>query len=318
MYHHPRNGGDRLWAIVLAAGEGRRLSSLTRAIYGYDLPKQFACLDGDASLLQATLERVAPLVPAERTVVVVPEPHVDLARVQLEIFPGVEIVAQPRNLDTAPGLLLPLARVLSRDPRATVAVFPSDHHIAAPGTFLHAVEFAASCAGTGRCGVSLVGVPASAAEEEYGWIVPGRTLAGSGNPRLFEIQRFVEKPPRRTAARLAAAGGLWNTFVSIGSAAALWALAEVHLAEHAASFAHYLASIGTREETSVLRGIYGAMPPANWSRGVLEHAEDLAVVRIANCGWCDLGSPERVFAALGGCGRLAGLAGSMIAAAAGA
>jgi hypothetical protein len=32
------------WAIILAGGEGRRLASLTRALYGRELTKQFAVL----------------------------------------------------------------------------------------------------------------------------------------------------------------------------------------------------------------------------------------------------------------------------------
>ena len=44
---------------------------MTRLLYGCKVPKQFAFLDGDRSLLQQTMDRIAPLVPAHRTVVVV-------------------------------------------------------------------------------------------------------------------------------------------------------------------------------------------------------------------------------------------------------
>ena len=123
--------GD-LWAVVLAAGEGRRLASLTGALYGQQLPKQFAVLDGEQSLLQATMERIAPLVPARRTAVVVAAEHEVLCRRQLRPRAGAAVLAQPRNLDTGPGILLPLAWLRARDPRATVAIFPSDHFVADP------------------------------------------------------------------------------------------------------------------------------------------------------------------------------------------
>lgn len=61
----------RLWAVILAGGEGKRLEPFTRALYGYCVPKQFAVLSGHRSLLQATVERIAPLVPHERMLVVV-------------------------------------------------------------------------------------------------------------------------------------------------------------------------------------------------------------------------------------------------------
>src|SRR5882672_3243328 len=125
----PVDDTERLWAIVLAAGEGRRLAPLTRALYGWELPKQFAVLHRGRSLLQTTIDRMVPLVPPERTVVVVGRAHRDLAKIQLAEHRGVEIVAQPRNLDTGPGILLPLTHVLVRDPGASVVILPSDHDV---------------------------------------------------------------------------------------------------------------------------------------------------------------------------------------------
>ena len=43
------------WAIVLAAGEGSRLSRLTIDADGSVVPKQFCSLDGSVSLIKQTL-----------------------------------------------------------------------------------------------------------------------------------------------------------------------------------------------------------------------------------------------------------------------
>ena len=59
---------DQPWTIVLAAGEGTRLRSLTEALHGRALPKQFADIHGGQSLLEATLARVGRWSPADRTV----------------------------------------------------------------------------------------------------------------------------------------------------------------------------------------------------------------------------------------------------------
>jgi mannose-1-phosphate guanylyltransferase len=61
---------ERPYVVVLAGGEGNRLASLTRALYGHDLPKQFAVLSGERSLLQTTLERAALLTSLDRISVV--------------------------------------------------------------------------------------------------------------------------------------------------------------------------------------------------------------------------------------------------------
>src|SRR5678815_2668147 len=68
--------------VVLAGGEGNRLASLTRALYGRDLPKQFAVLSGERSLLQTTIERAALLTSHDRISVVVTSHHETIARSQ--------------------------------------------------------------------------------------------------------------------------------------------------------------------------------------------------------------------------------------------
>src|SRR5215831_7638963 len=59
-----------LWAIVLAGGEGIRLRSLVRRACGEERPKQYVPLLESRTLLRQTVDRVAGLVPPERTVVV--------------------------------------------------------------------------------------------------------------------------------------------------------------------------------------------------------------------------------------------------------
>src|SRR6059036_611241 len=95
-----RHRRERLWALVLAGGEGRRLQSLTRKIAGAPIPKQYCRIMGDRSLLEATLARIAPLVPQERTLAIVNRGHLPLARPQLAAIPASNVVVQPRNLDT--------------------------------------------------------------------------------------------------------------------------------------------------------------------------------------------------------------------------
>src|SRR5437870_2584846 len=99
---------SRLRAIVLAGGEGSRLAPLTRRIYGVPVPKQFASLTGERTLLQQTLARISPLFPPARTLVVAPRSHAGTALTQLGLHPGVDLLLQPANRGTGPGILLPL------------------------------------------------------------------------------------------------------------------------------------------------------------------------------------------------------------------
>src|SRR5207253_8819395 len=115
----------RLWALVLAGGDGTRLQALTRVIAGAPIPKQYCRIVGDRSLLETTLARIAPLVPPERTLAIVNRGHLPLARPQLAAIPAANVLVQPRNLDTGPGLRVRLLALARRDAAATVAASPS-------------------------------------------------------------------------------------------------------------------------------------------------------------------------------------------------
>jgi mannose-1-phosphate guanylyltransferase len=280
------------YVVILAGGEGSRLARLTRALYGTELPKQFAVLAGERSLLQTTIERATALTSLDRILVVVTAHHEEVARRQVAPYPGVELVVQPRNLDTAPGMLAPLIRILTRAWDARVVFLPSDHFISNTEPLLCALRAAEP---SGR--IALIGVAPTGPEVEYGWIVPGARIARS---EAFAVQRFEEKPQPARAAELWQHGGLWNTFIQAGPAHAFWALARRYLPGHVAALERYAAAIDGCDEAGSLAAAYRAMPVANFSRDVLANADELAVLPVSGTGWSDWGSPARVFASLAG------------------
>ena len=279
-----------MWGLVLAAGKGSRMTEVTHLLCGRPLPKQFAPLVSERTLLQETLDRMAPLIPSERTVVVVAEGHEELARMQLADKPGVEIVSQPRDLGTGPGLLLPLTHVLARDPQATVAVFPSDHHFERAEPLRAALSLAAIAGEETSSGVALLGARADHPASDLGWIVP------LGGPRegVSLVSKFVEKPQERAARTLMAAGGLWNTMLMVGSAQSFWRLCRTHLPNQTQAFSLYLERARSRDSAAHRELLYRTIPTADFSRGVLERAAGLAVVPLINSGWFDCGTPERL------------------------
>jgi mannose-1-phosphate guanylyltransferase len=284
--------------VVLAGGSGSRLAGLTRALYGFDLPKQFACIDGSRSLLQLTLDRIAPVIKPSRTMVVVTREFESVAREQLAAHPGVELAVQPANLGTAPGILFPVARIRARNPRAIVAFFPSDHHITRPDPFLDALATAAAAVRSRSGLITLLGAEAERPETEYGWIVPGQDLPEVPDVPVHAVARFVEKPASEVADRLCRDGALWNTFVSVGRVSTYWKLGRRHLPECADLLGTYAERIGLPDEEAVLDATYGKLSAADFSRDILQRAEELGVVSVAGSGWSDWGRPERVLETL--------------------
>src|SRR6187431_331812 len=124
-----------LWSIVLAAGAGRRLASVTGGV-----PKQFWSRYGGPTLLEDTLARIAPLASPDRTVIVVDQTHrtfVDQASA-LKAFE--RFLYQPCDKGTAAGVLLGLMPVIAKDPDAIVMLTPSDHGVADPALFVDEVR----------------------------------------------------------------------------------------------------------------------------------------------------------------------------------
>jgi mannose-1-phosphate guanylyltransferase len=287
-----------LWGVVLAGGSGTRLASLTRALYGFDLPKQFACLHGNRSLLQLTLERISPVIAPSRTVVVVTREFEAVARDQLAAYPEVELAVQPANVGTAPGILFPASRIRAINPRATVAFFPSDHHIPHPEPFLRALRTAVQAVRRRSGLITLLGAEAETPEVEYGWIVPGAAMAESFDVPVRTVRHFVEKPAEEMAARLCGDGALWNTFVSVGRISTYWKLGRRHLRECTDLLDTYVRRIGQPDEDAALDAAYDRLSAADFSRDILERAERLGVVSVAGSGWSDWGRPERVLETL--------------------
>jgi len=221
------------WAVVLAGGEGVRLRAFVRRAFGDERPKQFCRLLGSRSLLRQTLDRVARIVPPARTVVVGVAQHERYLAAELGGRPGPKLLKQPQSRGTAAAVLLATQWIMARDPRATVAFFPS------------------------------------------------------------------EKPSPELARALFRHGALWNTLVFVAEAGALLATGRACV-PGLASRLGWLSAFwdGDREEWAV-RQAYALAPAANFSRAVLQAcAQPVAVLRVPDRTWCDLGSPDRVLKTL--------------------
>src|SRR6185369_5098247 len=175
---HKGTAGE-LWALILAGGEGIRLRPLTRMICGDERPKQYVTLTGTRSLLQQTLDRAGRAIPPERTVVIGAEAHAGYLAATMTGH-GATVLLQSADRGTAAGVLLPVQWIRQRAPDAIVAVFPSDHLVLEEDAFMDRVAQAAAFVDEHPGRIVLLAVPASGAETEYGWIVPGPPLGHVG------------------------------------------------------------------------------------------------------------------------------------------
>lgn len=293
---------QNLWGIVLAGGEGTRVREFLRRRCGGRGIKQFCAVVGRRSMLEHTLARVERLIPRERTLVVVSEDHRAEASLQLAHWPAENIIWQPMNRDTAPGILLPLAHISQRAPFATVAVFPSDHFIVEEARFMQSVGEAVEETRRFRGGLTLLGMTPDAAEEGYGWIEPAPAEPGR---TTRAVHQFWEKPSRADAHALLRRGALWNTFVFVAQAATLWEMTRQTAPDLYEDFMYLRRVLRHPQATEVIERVYRTLRPVNFSSHICEVLPSrLRVLRVPEVGWSDWGSEERIRASLRQLGKL--------------
>jgi mannose-1-phosphate guanylyltransferase len=278
---------QHVWAVVLAAGNGSRVSALTSSPTGVHVPKQYCSFGRPTPMVRWALERASALVPRERVLVVVAREHEPFWKARLSDLPPENLVVQPANRGTAPGILLPLLEVLlRRDAGARLLILPSDHYVAQEPVLGAALRTAIGLRGR-EDRVVLLGMSDTGFDPEYGWVLPA---AATGGP-VRDVESFVEKPDRRTADRLVAAGALLNTLILVAEGSTLLRVYEETLPELVSPFRSVLRAC----DAGALAALYESLPTQDFSRDVLERSpRRLALLRVPACGWSDLGTPARL------------------------
>ena len=205
--------------VILCGGSGTRLWPLSRKAF----PKQFIPLLGNKSLLQLTLERVAPLAAgvAEGITCVSSEEHrFLLADVAAQAGLRVRQILEPQPKNTAAAMAL---AALAAPADALLLFCPADHHIPDTQAFAAMVRSAVPAAQAGR--VVTFGVLPSSPSTAYGYIQKGAPAQAGG----FAVARFVEKPVADKAMEFLASGQyLWNAGIFLARAQNLLDALQTH------------------------------------------------------------------------------------------
>jgi mannose-1-phosphate guanylyltransferase len=282
------------WAIVLAAGDGRRLHSLTTTASGLAVPKQFCSLRGGHSLLRNALFRAEAFARPEHVCTIVAEQHRQWWQPAFRTLSDANVIVQPRNRGTANGILLPLLHILQRDAEARVVLLPSDHYVDDEGALAAAIRRSVHRLEKMSRRIVLLGISPEQADPDLGYIVPGKRV-GRG---VWTVARFVEKPRSTGAQQLIESGALWNSFIIAGRARALLELFQARTPKVVKAMREALACdlTGPGETTArAMADLYCRLTDLDFSKHVLEGAESmLRVVAVPPCGWSDLGTPTRL------------------------
>src|SRR5271157_5485539 len=137
------------YGLILAGGRGTRFWPRSRKRHA----KQVLHVNGERTLIQATIDRLRPLIPAERIWILTNDFLRDEIVRQLPGVPSAQIISEPAQRNTAPAIALAAHILHSIDPKAVFGVFPSDHVIGQPKRYLTSLRPAFKAAEKGRIAV---------------------------------------------------------------------------------------------------------------------------------------------------------------------
>ncbi len=286
---------DHLWGIILAAGDGKRLSPYIRTRFNSDRPKQFCVFTGTRSMLSHTIARAQLLVPTEHIVVTINAQHRAYAESDISSLDRKNIVEQPRNRETSASILHPLLRIFRIDPEARVIIFPSDHYVSDETRFMDQVRAGDLFVQRQPKYLLLLGLHLDEHVADYGWIETSMKIAEIEGCEIFRVKRFLEKPDAQKATTMQKNRTLCNTMVFIGFASTV--LRKFRLATPAVyrAFTRIDAELFSPNEQSVVEEVYAELPSVDFSKAILSHdPRGLAVLHVKDVEWSDWGSGTRI------------------------
>lgn len=259
------------WAVVLAGGVGSRFWPLSTP----ERPKQLLPLVDDAPLLRNTLDRLAPLVPAARTLILTNAGLVAPIGALAPELPAENIIAEPRPAGTAAALAFAATEIERRSGRdATMICVHADWSVGNPEEFRRRLAEAASLAEQ-HAALVTVGIVPTRPDPGFGYIQPGEVVEGDAR----RVARFVEKPTRAVAERMVREGYLWNSGIFVWRAGDLLDEVRAHTPEVAPALA------AGRD----IERFFAAAKSVSVDVGVLERSSRVMVLP-GDFAWDDVGT----------------------------
>jgi mannose-1-phosphate guanylyltransferase len=213
------------YVVIMAGGKGERFWPMSRQ----KMPKQFLPIVGNSPLLRQTVDRVLPMVGAERIIVITGRGQSGTVGGICPMLPKDNIIAEPEGRNTAAAVALAALLVRIRDANASMAVLPSDHVIHDEEHFRLVLKGAFEVA---ECEDSLVtiGIEPTFPATGYGYIGRGAECMRVGDLPVHKVERFVEKPDLETAKQYVNSGQfLWNAGMFIWRAKTICAALQKHV-----------------------------------------------------------------------------------------
>jgi mannose-1-phosphate guanylyltransferase len=248
-------------------------------------------LVGERTLFQLAVDRLAPLFAPENVLVVTSERYADELRKQCPALPAGNFVLEPSPRGTAPAIGLAAVEVARRDPQAVMACLTADHFIAEEARFRAVLEAARQVAEEGH--LVTLGISPSFPSTGFGYIQQGALLGEFCGLPAYRAQRFKEKPALPEAQAMLADGQhTWNSGMFV------WTAQRI-IDEFARQLpALHAVLVTAAAEPGRLAATWSQAPNTTIDYGIMEGAQQVAVIPARDLGWNDIGSWEALLEVL--------------------
>lgn len=281
---------ENLYAVIMAGGGGTRLWPVSRR----NRPKQMIPLVADWTLFEATVRRLEGLLPPEHILVVTVPSQVDVLRAQAPQIPTENYLLEPAPRGTASVVGLAAVVLQKRDPSALMVVLPSDHFIRNRDLFHLLLRVASEVAEQGY--LVTLGVTPTYPATSYGYIESGESLPGDFTYPVYRAVRFREKPDEKQAREMILSGRYsWNSGMFIWKVERILQEIGLHMPDLKTGLDRLSEAWGTPHQAETLERIWPNLQTETIDYGVMEHADNVAVLPAGGLGWSDIGNWDSLF-----------------------
>ena len=274
-------------ALILAGGSGTRLWPLSRKNY----PKQFLKLNGEASLLRQTVDRLLHGISSDDVIVMTNGEYRFYVKSELKEINHVLLEREGRN--TAPAIALGMkycTEKLGCDEEEVVFISPADHIIRPVNRFVEYFKLAEKIAKRGH--IVTFGVKPDRPETGYGYIKAKPDKSGKPDKRdrldkrdkpekFLKVEKFIEKPNAAKAKQYLNSGNYyWNSGMFAFSIRTMMA----ELEKHAPAIREMLG-----KSFDEMNEQFHKMPEISIDYAVMEKSDKVALLPL-DLYWNDVGS----------------------------
>lgn len=270
-----------LLPVIMAGGTGSRLWPLSRDL----MPKQFLNLDGEQTMLQATVNRLSGL-DVLAPLVICNEEHRFIAAEQLRQIKQLShnIILEPVGRNTAPAIALAAFAAQKKGQDPLLLVLAADHVVADKAIFQAAVMQARVLASDNK--LVTFGIVPHKPETGYGYIKRGSSVNSA-----YIVEQFVEKPDLTTAEYYIASGMYyWNSGMFMFKASVYLAELKKHRPDIFTACESAMAEVNPDLDfIRIDNDAFSTCPEDSIDYAVMEKTSS-AVVLPLDAGWSDVGA----------------------------